>query len=97
MKHNKTCPACQHTSFFVINPVKSPDYEYSNTFEPIGIAGVYGPTGESGLLGPKKARQVVTLEAWVCQGCGLTSFFANDLELLGQIASKSATIHVERK
>ncbi|MCA9637217.1 MAG: hypothetical protein KC420_14420 [Myxococcales bacterium] len=89
MKSSKRCPRCEGRAFFVVDPVKSPNYEFSNALEPLGLTGFYGESGETSFLGaPKKARQIVELEAWVCEGCGYAELYAKDLALLAAMAGR---------
>lgn len=87
MKNSGECPRCQGRVFFQIPRVISPNYEYANSFEALSLTGYYGETGARGFLGsPQQDRKLVTMEAWVCRGCGFTDLYAANLALLEEMA-----------
>lgn len=97
MPETQDCPRCGHGTFFVIETVESPNYEFSNALEPLGLTGYYGPTGESGFFGaPKSARQFVRMTAYVCQGCRHVSLFAKDTAVLEQMAREGKGVEIVR-
>jgi predicted nucleic-acid-binding Zn-ribbon protein len=88
MKSSGQCPRCEGQSFFAIDEVNSPNYNYSNSFEPLGIACLYDrPKGISWVGGKKGTRLTCTLEAWVCKSCAYTEFYAKNLALLERLAA----------
>ncbi len=95
MKHDQKCPRCAAKTFFVIETVTSPNYEYANSFKPLGLTGAY-MTGEAkGFFGSAKSeREVVEIEAWVCKECGFTDFYAKDLGLLAKLAASNLGVRV---
>mgnify|MGYP000017605398 CR=1 FL=1 len=92
MKNDARCPRCQSQVFYRIERAEMPNPEYSNSFATLGLTGFYGESGESGFMGPKMARKVVTLEAWVCAECGGVELFTPDLDVLEECAHANATV-----
>lgn len=99
MKETGLCPRCKGHRFYIIEEATIPDPRYANSFEPLTLAGALLPTGEQGFLGDKLEKCLVSLEAWVCAGCGYTDLYARDLESLSRMATAGkANVHfVERQ
>lgn len=96
MTHTSDCPCCGHDEFFEIDTVKSPNYEFRNSMEPLGLTGRFGPTGESGFFGGKSARVIVEMCAYVCRRCRHISLFAKDTALLDAMARDGQGVRVAR-
>lgn len=88
MKNGGPCPRCGAVDRYVIDEAKIPNYEYSNSVEPLTLTAAYTTTGESGLFGDKQARIPVRVEAWVCAGCAHTELYAKDLDVLARFADE---------
>lgn len=96
MAHD-ACPHCGHAEFFAIDTVESPNYEYSNALEPLGLTGFHGPTGETGFLGATRSKRFfVRMTAYVCRGCGHVSLFAKDTALLERMAREGSKVEIVR-
>lgn len=85
MKKTRQCTSCQGKAFYVVDEVKSPNYEYSNMFNAVGLTGVYASSPDAGFFSGGKKRFTCTLEAWVCKGCGLTQLYAKDMDVLARV------------
>lgn len=88
MKASGPCPRCTGTKLYAIEQALIPDPRYSNSLDPLTIVGAIMGTGEKGFLGEKEARMVVTLEVWVCAGCGYAELYAKELEILRRMAEQ---------
>lgn len=84
--HHSPCPKCGGRELYEIDRALIPNYEYSNTLEPLTLTGAMLPTQATGLLSPTSEREVVTVKAMVCAKCGFTEFYARDLGLLEEFA-----------
>lgn len=84
--HHSPCPKCGGRELYEIDRALIPNYEYSNTLEPLTLTGAMLPTQSTGLLSPTAERQVVTVKAMVCVACGFTELYARDLHLLDAFA-----------
>jgi len=86
MKQSQRCPKCEGAKIYVIDQAKIPNYEYSNSSNPLTLYAHYGPTGEKGFFGAKEQRVGATIEAWVCAGCGYSELYASPLSILERFA-----------
>lgn len=80
------CPKCGGRDLYEIERALIPNYEFSNTLEPLTLTGAMMPTKSTGFLSPSAQREVVTIKAVVCAGCGFAELYAKDLNLLAEFA-----------
>jgi len=91
MKNGGKCPKCGSGEVFVIDEARIPDYQYSDSVQPLTLTAHYGPTGETGFLGMEKSDRVpVRIEAYVCARCAFTELYAKDLDVLARFAQQRA-------
>lgn len=89
MKQSGECPKCESTEILVIDEAQIPNYEYSNSVNPLTLTAHYGAYGGAGFFGgAKMERACVGIEAYVCGKCAYTELFAKDLELLERFAQE---------
>jgi predicted nucleic-acid-binding Zn-ribbon protein len=80
------CPKCDGREKYEVDRALIPNYEFSNTLEPLTLTGAMMPTKSTGFLSPTAQREVVTVKAVVCAGCGFTELYARELNLLAEFA-----------
>jgi predicted nucleic-acid-binding Zn-ribbon protein len=93
MRESETCPKCRSRKLFVVKEVGNEHADYAKTV-PLPVAVVTLPTGGGLLGGSAKVVQAGRFEAWVCSKCGLTEWYAHDLEEIARLAETSSGVRV---
>ncbi|NUP06772.1 MAG: hypothetical protein HOW73_12020 [Polyangiaceae bacterium] len=86
---NGVCPKCESSEIYVVDELKIPNYEYSNSVVPLTLTAHYGETGETGFLGSAKMERVgINLRALVCGDCAFTEVYVDNLDRLKKFAAQ---------
>jgi len=85
----KACANCGEIKGFAVQEALIPNYEYSNSAEPLTltVANLDKPNGGR-LSGTERVS--VKLSARVCGGCGRVELFVKDLGVLERLATSNA-------
>lgn len=78
MTTKTACASCGETKGFVVSEALVPNYEYSNSVEPLTLTAANLE---------KEKRVPVKLSARVCGGCGRVELFVKDLAVLERFAT----------
>jgi len=78
MNTKTTCGSCGETKGFVVSEALVPNYEFSNSIEPLTLTAANLD---------KEKRVPVKLSARVCGGCGRVELFVKDLAVLERFAT----------
>jgi len=89
MKKTGRCPNCSCTRMFVVDQVRQPEHDSSNTIIRMNVTTAAIHSAAVGLTDNNMYRAAIgSFEIWVCSACGLTEWYARDateaLELLAK-------------
>jgi hypothetical protein len=76
-----SCSGCGAREGYLVAEARIPNYEFSNSVEPLTLTAAWVKTGK-GLLGGGGERIPVKLGARVCGGCGRVELAVLDLTVL---------------
>jgi predicted nucleic-acid-binding Zn-ribbon protein len=79
MKHSLTCPKCAHRRFAVVPRFDIPSHDSENGTEFIPVVSVR--------TGSKRVERG-HFEVWVCERCGFSEFYAQNLHGLFDVAQR---------
>lgn len=95
MKTTGACPKCACTKIYVVDEVRQPLHEYSNTITPLRVSTFKVPCDEVGALGNSHRTEVGSFEAWICASCGLTEWYAKDVvDVFDRLLALGRKVHV---
>jgi len=89
MTASRPCASCGETTGFLVQEALIPNYEYSNSAEPLTLTVANLDEQNPGLLSSTE-RVSVKLSARACGGCGRVELFAKDLAVLERFAAANA-------
>ncbi len=93
MRESETCPKCRSRKIFVVKKVGNEHAEYAETV-PLPVAVVELPSGGGLFGGSAEVVQAGHFEAWVCGKCGLTEWYAQNLDAIARLAQASPGVRV---
>jgi predicted nucleic-acid-binding Zn-ribbon protein len=78
MKHSHECPKCRSGQLWVIQEVCRKSERFSNVVSPVPVTAA---NFNAHSLKPDEGSAVTigTFEAWICRSCGLTEWYAKDV------------------
>lgn len=85
----RPCLACGGTKAYAVTEALVPNYEYSNSVEPLTLTAANLDKESPGFFSPTE-RVPVKMSARVCAGCGRVDFFVQDLAVLERFARARA-------
>lgn len=88
MKHTNTCPKCQSAHIWVIEKVGERDDRATDAVRPAPVTTLVVPPKEKSFWDSGTLREVGTFEVWICEHCGFTEWYAQNVnDQLAQLAA----------
>ena len=90
------CPKCACSKLYVVDDVRQPDYRYPGVIQALGVTTFALPVEEVGSGdGNERRTKVGTFEAWICARCGLTEWYALDVNAaFDRILALGRKVHI---
>lgn len=88
MRSHHQCPKCDGDELWVIDPVQVPKPSDHSTMNVMRVAEQSRTQSSSrGGIQRYDKIQIGTFEAWICDGCGYTEWYAKDFKDLAKLAA----------